>query len=74
MDPNLQLIFDALIVALFGLLGFIGNLCWSAIKELRLAHLVLIEKITDLQVLVAGDYVKKSDLDRAMQHHNRGGS
>lgn len=53
------------------LFGFVLNVIWREIKDLRADHQTLqnedrliVERITSVEILVAGDYVKKTDFDK----------
>lgn len=49
-------------VAVIGsLLGFFLRATWQAVKDLQIADKELASKVASIEVLVAGDYVKKSD-------------
>ena len=51
------------IVAAFGaLIGFFLNVVWGALKDLQIADKDLTEKVASIEVLVAGDYVRKDDV------------
>lgn len=45
------------------LLGAILHALWQAVKELQKEDKDLAEKVSNIQVLVAGDYVKKPELN-----------
>lgn len=47
----------------FGALsGFLLNAVWQAVKDLQKADQTLVQKVGELEVLVAGDYVRKEEL------------
>lgn len=51
------------IVALFGaLFGWVLKVIWDAVKDLQEADEEVIRKVNDLQVVMAGDYVKRDEL------------
>lgn len=55
------------IMAGFGtLFGFLLNVGWQSLKDLHTAHKELTEKVGSMEVLVAGNYVKKEDFDRSL--------
>jgi hypothetical protein len=62
MDPQ------ALINALFGLIGILGgwtlNRVWTAVDHLQKQDQMLADKVQAIEVLVAGTYVKHSDLNK----------
>ena len=52
----------------FGLLnlvfGFFLKAIWDSYKELKVTDMNLAEKVNGIEILVAGNYVKKDDFDR----------
>lgn len=52
----------------FGLLnlafGVILKAIWDSYKELKSTDMALAEKVNSIEILVAGNYVKKDDFDR----------
>lgn len=52
----------------FGLLnlvfGFVLKAIWDSYKELKTTDMALAEKVNGIEILVAGNYVKKDDFDR----------
>lgn len=48
------------------LLGFLLNTLWQAIKDLQSADKTLAEKVSGIEVVVAGNYVKKEEFDRTI--------
>lgn len=64
MTPEAQLIFN-IIGGLCGFLGsFILKLQWDQIQELRRAQHDLASKHAEIEVLVAGQYAKRDDVDK----------
>lgn len=47
-----------------GLIGFFLKIVWDAVKDLQAADRTLAEKVSNIEVLVAGNYVKKEEFDR----------
>lgn len=46
----------------FGALaGFLLNAIWQSVHDLKIADKELAEKVSGIEVLVAGDYVKKAE-------------
>lgn len=43
------------------LIGFLLNAVWQAVKDLQSADKQLVEKVSQIEVLVAGAYVKKDE-------------
>lgn len=57
-----------LAVGLVGTLaGFVLKAMWDGLKELQHADKELTDKVHGIEKVVAGDYVKKDELERAMQ-------
>lgn len=44
-----------------GILGFLLNSIWQAVKDLQAADRTLTAKVADIEILVAGDYLKKTE-------------
>jgi hypothetical protein len=48
--------------------GFLGGwwlkVLWDAVKDLQSADKVLVEKVNSIEILVAGNYMTKSDFDK----------
>ena len=44
------------------LLGFLLNAVWQAVKDLQKTDQALVQKFSELEVLVAGNYVRKEEL------------
>lgn len=48
--------------------GFLGGwwlkVLWDAVKDLQSADKELAEKVSSIEILVAGQYVKRDDFDR----------
>ena len=59
---------QTLMNALFGLSGVLGgwmlNRIWTAVDNLQEQDQQIAEKVQSIEVLVAGTYVKHSDLDK----------
>lgn len=45
------------------LVGFLLSQLWGAVKDLQGSDKMLADKVAQLDLLVAGQYVKRSDLD-----------
>lgn len=46
--------------------GFILKGIWDSLKELQRADKELVKKVQNIEVLIAGDYVKKEEFDRVV--------
>lgn len=57
-----QTIINWLLSGFGALIGFLLNAVWQAVKDLQRADAKLAEKVAEIEVLVAGDYVKRDDL------------
>jgi hypothetical protein len=44
--------------------GFILKVIWDSYKELKATDANLAEKVNSIEILVAGNYVKKDDFDK----------
>lgn len=53
-----------LVLAFGALIGTIIKTIWSSLKELQASDRKLAEKVADIGLTVAGEYLKKSDFDR----------
>lgn len=58
-----QILFNIAVGIAGALAGFVLKVGWDALKELQNADRMLVEKIAQIEVLVAGQYVKRLDLD-----------
>ena len=56
-----QTIVDWLLAGFGALLGFLLNAVWKAVKDLQKSDKEIVEKVNQIEVLVAGAYVKKHD-------------
>ncbi len=65
MDLGLRL-FDILVVLVGALGGWIMNNIHTAVRDLQSADKQLAEKVGKIEVLVAGDYVRKDEFARVM--------
>jgi len=49
-------------------IGFLGGwwlkVLWDAVKDLQTADKVLVEKVSSIEILVAGNYMSKQDFDK----------
>lgn len=59
-----QTIVNWMLAGFGGLIGFLLNAVWQAVKELKTADERLASQVSDLKVLVAGDYVRHEMFDR----------
>ena len=49
-------------------IGFLGGwwlkVLWDAVKDLQTADKVLVEKVSSIEILVAGNYITRADFDK----------
>lgn len=58
-----QILFNIVYAAAGALCGFILNNLWQAMKDLQTADRALTDKVAQIEVLVAGQYVKRDTFD-----------
>lgn len=58
-----QTLINALIGGFSAAVAFILRVLWEGLRELQRADVELTAKVADIQLLVAGNYVKKDELD-----------
>lgn len=56
-----QTIINWLLAGFGALIGFLLNAVWQSVKDLQAADKVLAEKLEAMEVLVAGDYLRRDD-------------
>ena len=61
-----QSIINAAFAALGAMGGFILKAVWDGLKELRDADSVLTDKVQKIEVIVAGQYVKRDEFDKTI--------
>lgn len=64
MEP--QTLFNFAISAAGALAGWWLKVMWDSLRDLREQDQTLAEKVSRIEVLVAGEYVKREDLDRVV--------
>lgn len=62
-----QTIVNWLLAGFGTLLGFLLNAVWQAVKDLQKADKSLADKVSSIEVLVAGDYVKRDSFEVSIQ-------
>lgn len=55
------------LAAASGVIGFWVRVVWDSLKELRKTDAELAEKVSKIEVHVAGQYVTRDEFDRAVQ-------
>jgi hypothetical protein len=63
METN-QLLFNVIIGALYLVAGWLMKVMWDSLRDLRIADTILAEKVGTIEVLVAGSYAKRDELDK----------
>lgn len=61
-----QTIVNWLLGGFGALIGFLLNAVWQAVKDLQSADKELMKKVSEIEVLVAGAYVKKDEFLRSV--------
>lgn len=56
-----QALVNWLLAGFGGMIGFLLNVVWQAVKDLQKADKVLAERVGEIEVLVAGSYITKTD-------------
>ena len=64
---DLQQAFNILIGFVMTGFGWFLNVAWSSLKSLQAQDRELADKVARIEVLVAGEYVKKDEFDRAIE-------
>lgn len=59
-----QALFNWLLAGFGGLIGFLLNVVWQAVKDLQKADKVLAERVGEIEVLVAGSYITRTDIHK----------
>lgn len=59
-----QTIFNIAVAVAGSLGGWWLKVLWGAVKDLQSADKELAEKVSSIEILVAGQYVKRDDFDR----------
>lgn len=49
------------------LIGFLLNAVWQAVKDLQAADKEIATKVSEIEVLVAGDCIKKDDFQNSIE-------
>ena len=62
-----QTIINAIIGGFGAALAFILRVVWDGLRELQRADVELATRVSEMQLLVAGNYVKKEDLESSVK-------
>jgi len=49
------------------LIGFLLNVVWQAVKDLQVADTKLANKVAEIEILVAGDYLRRDDFQHTVE-------
>ena len=49
------------------LIGFLLNAVWQAVKDLQVADTKLANKVAEIEILVAGDYLRRDDFQHTVE-------
>jgi hypothetical protein len=61
-----QAIINWLLAGFGALIGFLLNAVWQAVKDLQIADKELAGKVAEIEVLVAGAYVRKDEFTQSV--------
>lgn len=61
-----QVIVNWLLAGFGALIGFLLNAVWQAVKDLQVADKELASKVAEIEVLVAGAYVRKDEFTQSV--------
>jgi len=61
-----QVFFDVAVGVIGVLGGWVLNTVWGAVKDLQEADRELAEKVSQIEVLVAGRYITRDEFDRVL--------
>lgn len=61
-----QAIINWLLAGFGALIGFLLNAVWQAVKDLQDADKALASKVAEIEVLVAGAYVRKDEFTQSV--------
>lgn len=64
---DFQDLYNTAIGLVIALGGWFMRVIWDSLKDLRTQDNALAEKVSRIEVLVAGEYVKKDEFERAVQ-------
>jgi hypothetical protein len=62
-----QSIINWLLTGFGALIGFLLNAVWQAVKDLQVADKALTEKVGQIEVLVAGNYLRRDDFEHTIE-------
>lgn len=62
-----QTIINWLLAGFGALIGFLLNAVWQAVKDLQAADTKLAAKVAEIEILVAGDYLRRDDFQHTVE-------
>jgi hypothetical protein len=62
-----QSIINWLLTGFGALIGFLLNAVWQAVKDLQVADKDMAEKVGQIEVLVAGNYLRRDDFEHTIE-------
>jgi CHASE3 domain sensor protein len=62
----MQEFYDWVLSGFCAVLGFLLNAVWQAVKDLQRADNELTKRVSEIEVLVAGNYVTRQEFDRVV--------
>lgn len=62
-----QSIINWLLAGFGTLIGFLLNAVWQAVKDLQVADTKLASKVSEIEILVAGDYLRRDDFTHTVE-------
>jgi len=63
----MQEFYDWVLTGFSAVLGFLLNSVWQAVKDLQRADNELTKRVSEIEVLVAGNYVTRQEFDRVVE-------
>lgn len=62
-----QTIINWMLAGFGALIGFLLKAVWQAVKDLQSADTKLAAKVADIEILVAGDYLRRDDFAHTVE-------
>lgn len=62
----MQEFYDWVLTGFSAVLGFLLHVVWTATKDLQKADAELTKRVSEIEVLVAGNYVTRKEFERAI--------
>ena len=62
----MQEFYDWALTGFSAVLGFLLHAVWQAVKDLQRADAELTKRVSEIEVLVAGNYVTRQEFDRVV--------